>query len=100
MPSPTFASFLTPEGIVVAGGLITALIQLVKATPVFSQITDRVSGATMAFSVSALLYVITALVVMPATPDAALTLVAAWIACATASVGAYASVRHVQRQGG
>lgn len=95
--SPTFASFLTPEGIVVAGGLITALIQLVKVT--FPIVADRVSGAVMAFSISALLYAVTAIVVGVSTPDAALTVVASWIACATASVGVYASVRHAQGAG-
>jgi hypothetical protein len=95
--SPTFASFLTPEGIIVAGGLITALIQVVKAT--FPIIDQRVSGAVLAFSASALLYVATALVVGISTPDAALTVVASWIACATASVGVYASVKHAQATG-
>lgn len=94
MPSPTFASFLTPEGIVVAGGLITALVQLIKT--VFPIIDAKVSGAVMAFGSSALLYVATALAVGISTPDAALTLVASWLACATAAVGVYSTARFVQ----
>jgi hypothetical protein len=94
MNSPTFASFLTPEGIIVAGGLITALVQLVKN--VFPIIDTKVPGAVMAFSASALLYTATALVVGIATPDVALTVLASWIACATASVGVYSTVRLAQ----
>lgn len=92
--TPTFASFLTPEGIVVAGGLITALIQLVKTT--FPLVDAKVSGAVMAFSASALLYVVTAIVVGVGTPDQALTIIASWIACATAAVGVYSSVKYAQ----
>jgi hypothetical protein len=94
MPSPTFASFLTPEGIVVAGGLITAFVQLLKST--FPVIDEKVSGAVMAFSLSAALYGATALTVGIAAPDAALSVVASWVACATASVGVYAAVQHVR----
>lgn len=89
--NPTFSSFLTPEGIIVAGALITALVQLAKT--VFPIINEKVSGAILAFSASALLYTATALVVGISTPDAALTVLASWIACATASVGVYSTVR-------
>jgi hypothetical protein len=95
MPSPTFASFLTPEGIVVAGGLITAFVQLLKST--FPVIDEKVSGAVMAFSLSAGLYGATALTVGIAAPDAALSVVASWVACATASVGVYATAQHVRK---
>ena len=91
MPSPTFASFLTPEGIVVAGGLITAFVQLIKT--VFPMVDERVSGAVMAFSLSAVLYAITAVVVGVSTPDQALTVVASWLACATAAVGVYSTAK-------
>jgi hypothetical protein len=94
MPNPTFASFLTPEGIVVAGGLITAFVQLIKT--VFPIIDERVSGAVMAFSLSLVLYIVTALVVQTTTPDAVLTVIASWLACSTAAVGVYATVRHAQ----
>lgn len=94
MDSPTFASFLSPEGIVVAGGLITALIQLVKVT--FPLIDERVSGAVLAFGASALLYIVTAIVVGVSTPDAYLTVIASWIACATASVGVYSTAKFAQ----
>lgn len=91
MPEPTFASFLTPEGLLVAAGLITAAIQLIKIT--FPLVIDRVSGAVLAFGASALLYVATALVVGVSTPDQVLTVIASWIACATASVGVYSTTK-------
>ena len=89
--NPTFASFLTAEGIVVAGALITAFVQLIKG--VFPVIDERVPGAVMAFVLSGVLYVLTAIVVGIGSPDAALTVVASWLACATASVGVYSTVR-------
>ena len=94
MESPTFASFLTPEGIIVAGGLITALVQLLKS--VFPIIDERVSGAILAFSFSALLYAVTAVAAGVATPDQGLTVIASWLACATASVGVYATAKYAR----
>jgi hypothetical protein len=98
METPTFASFLTPEGTIVAAGLITALIQLVKVT--FPVIDAKVSGAVMAFSASALLYTVTALVTMPEGPDAYLTVIASWLLCATASVGAYSATKFAKGTSG
>lgn len=89
--SPTFASFLTPEGIVVAGALITALIQLLKRT--FPVVDERVPGAIMAFVLSAVLYLLTAVVVGVGSPDAYLTIIASWLACATAAVGVYSTAK-------
>jgi len=94
MDSPTFAAFLTPEGIVVAGGLITAFVQLIKT--VFPVIDAKVSGAVMAFGLSAILYAITAIVVSIDTPDAALTVIASWLACATAAVGVHSTAKFAQ----
>jgi hypothetical protein len=94
MPNPTFASFLTPEGIVVAGALITGFVQLLKST--FPAIDAKVSGAVMAFACSSVIYIATTLVVGDFTPDALLLVGASWVACATASVGVYASVQHAR----
>jgi len=91
MGSPTFASFISPEGIIVAAGLITALVQLIKT--VLPLVDEKVSGAGMAFAASTLLYIITAMVLGIASPDAALTIVASWLACATAAVGTYSTVK-------
>ena len=95
MDSPTFASFLQPEGIVVAGGLITAFIQLIKVT--FPVVDATITGAVQAFLLSAVLYLVTAIVVGVSTPDAYLTVLASWIACATAAVGVHSSVKYAVR---
>lgn len=92
MDSPTFASFLTPEGIIVAGSLITAFIALLKS--VFPAIDAKVSGAIMAFILSAILYLVTALVIGLPDADAYLTLIASWLACATAAVGVHSTVKY------
>jgi hypothetical protein len=97
MPAPTFASFLTPEGIIVAGGIITTLIQLIKG--VFPAIDARVSGAVMAFVISAILYALVAVSTGVAGLDAGLAVFAAWLACATAAVGVYATVKHASGGG-
>jgi len=94
MDSPTFASFITPEGIIVAGGLITALVQLIKT--VVPMVDEKVSGAVLAFGGATLLYIATAAVLGVPTPDAALTIIASWLACATASVGTYSTIRTVR----
>jgi hypothetical protein len=91
METPTFAAMLTPEGIVVAGGLITAFVQLIKT--VFPIVDEKVPGAIMAFTLSAALYMATALVVGVPTPDAYLTVLASWLACATAAVGVYSTAK-------
>ena len=91
--NPTFASFLEPAGLIVAAGLITSLVQLIKS--VVPAIDARVSGALMAFVFSAVLYVLTAVSVGVATLDAGLVIFAAWLACATSAVGAYATITHV-----
>lgn len=96
MNDVTFASFLTPNGIVVAAGIITTLVQLLKT--VFPAIDARVSGAVLAFAFSAVLYVLTAIAVGVGTLDAGLTVFTAWLAAALSAVGAYATVLHVQAQ--
>lgn len=93
----TFASFLTPPGVVAAAAIITGLIQLLKS--VLPALDARVSGALMAFIFSAILYVLTALATTVATPDAGLAVFMAWLSCATSSVGIKAVQEHVSSQG-
>jgi len=91
--NPTFADFLTPAGLVVAAGVVTGFVQLVKTT--FPIIDARVSGAVMAFSLSCLLYVVTAAATGISTPDQALAVILSWLGCATAAVGIKATADHV-----
>lgn len=80
----TFASFLTPPGMLVAAGLITTLIALLKASiPQFAAL----NGATLALVFSAVLYVLTALAIHPVNPDAYLLVFTAWLTTAAGAVG-------------
>jgi hypothetical protein len=82
----TFDSFLTPEGIVVAGGIITTLISVLRtAIPQVSTI----NGALLALVISAILYVLTAVQVGVGDLNAGLTVFAAWLACASTAVAAH-----------
>ena len=92
--SITFASLLEPTGIIVAAGLVTTLVQLIKS--VFPMVDARVSGALMAFVGSALLYVLAAVSTGISTLDAGLVVFAAWLACAASAVGIKATVDHAQ----
>ncbi len=91
--NPTFASFLEPAGIIVAGGLVTAFIELLKN--VFPALGTRVSGALQAFVITAVIYVLTAIATNTNSLDTALVVFAAWLACATAAVGIHSTVSHV-----
>lgn len=92
--NPTFEDFLTPQGIIVAAGIVTAFVELIKS--VFPIIDERVSGAFLAFVVTGLLYVFTALSVPFAGPDGFLAIFLAWLACATSAVGLKATTAHLQ----
>lgn len=89
----TFASLLTPEGIVIAGGLVTSLVELIKR--VLPTIDEKVSGALLAFVLSAVLYILAAVATSVGDLDAGLVVFTAWLACALAAVGVNATVTHV-----
>lgn len=89
----TFASLLTPGGVVVAAGAVTVFVQLVKTT--FPPLDARVSGALMAFGLSAVVYVLAALSTNVATMDAGLVVFMAWLSCATSAVGIKSATTHV-----
>ena len=76
-----------------------AVTLLYSVLSVFPIIDAKVSGAVMAFAASTLLYTATALVVGIGTPDAALLVLASWIACATSAVGVYSTVRFARASG-
>ena len=90
----TFASLLTPEGIVGAAALIVTFVQILKAAlPV---IDARVSGALLAFMATGALYAVAAWVLPHTTPDALLQVFAAWVAVAGLAMGIKAGSDHVQ----
>lgn len=88
----TFESFLTPAGLVIAAGILTGAIQLIKAT--FPALDARVSGAVMAFFLSLVLYAATGFAVPPHSPNDVLALVLAWLGCAEVSIGIKATADH------
>lgn len=92
-PPLTFASFLTPTGIIAAAALVTGTVQLIKS--VVPAIDARVSGALMAFVLTAILYVLAGIATGVSSLDAGLVVFAAWLACATSSVGIKATSDHV-----
>jgi hypothetical protein len=92
----TFASLLTATGAGIAAVVITTLVQLLKT--VIPTLDARVSGALMAFVLSALLYLVAGIATSVATLDAGLNVFISWLTCAVAAVGAYSTVVHVNAQ--
>lgn len=93
---PTFENLITPEGVVIAAGLITGLVQLLKTS--FPIIDARISGASMAFVLSAVLYVVAAWALTSngviSGADGFLAVFMAWLAAATSAVGIKSSFDH------
>jgi cobalamin biosynthesis protein CobD/CbiB len=89
----TFADLLLPGGIVIAGGIITTLVELLKR--VLPAIDQRLSGALMAFVLSAVLYILAAVATEVREMNAGLTVFLAWLACATSAVGINSTITHV-----
>ena len=94
----TFQDLLTPQGVVAFAAVVTSLIALLKST--FPPLDARISGALMAFALTAIGYVLCGVSVGVPTMDAALVLFMAWLSCATAAVGIHSSVQHLTTQGG
>lgn len=92
-PNVTFASLLEPAGVVTAAAAITAFVELIKN--VFPKISDRVSGAAMAFALSGVLYVLAGFATSVGSLDAGLVVFLAWLGCATSAVGISSTATHV-----
>ena len=90
----TFAQLLEPQGIAAFAAVATSLVALIKYT--FPVIDARVSGALMAFAITAIGYLLCAFAVQVATLDAGLLVFISWLTCATAAVGVNSTVTHVQ----
>lgn len=89
----TFAALLTPEGVIAAAALTTSVVALLRN--VSPALDARVSGASLAFLLTAMLYGLGAIAVGVDGLDAALGLFVAWVACATSAVGIHSTVKHV-----
>lgn len=79
----TFANLLTPEGLVIAGALISALVQITK------RYLANIDGATQALIASAILYILAGIAVGVNSLDTGLTVFMAWLACASAAIATY-----------
>ncbi len=94
----TLATLLEVAGIAAGAAFTTTIVQLLKS--VFSVIDSRVSGALLAFVITAVLYVLAGLSTGAASLDAWFAVFVAWVTCATAAVGVYSTLTHVAEQRG
>ena len=80
----TFAVLLTAAGAGIAAAIVTSAVSLIQAG-----IPQAVNwnGATMAFALSAVLYVLAGIATGVSTLDAGLVVFLAWLTCGTAAVG-------------
>lgn len=77
MDAITFAVLLTAAGAGIAAGIITTLVELLKS--VFPVLAERVSGAALAFFLSAILFVLAGIATSVTTLDQALVVFLAWL---------------------
>lgn len=87
----TFPILLTAAGTGIAAGIVTGLVQLLKTA--FPALDARFSGASMAFVLSAALYIVAGFAVGVSTLDAALVVFLAWLTCGAAAVGVYSTIK-------
>lgn len=90
----TFESLLTASGTVIAGAVITALVELLKRVVG----TLPGTGALWAFILSAVLYVLAAIATGVGDLNGALTVFLAWLATATSAVGIHSAARTATNQ--
>lgn len=82
----TFASLLTAAGAGIAAGIVTSIVELLKRSlPPLAE----ANGATMAFLLAAVLYVLAGVATGVSSLDSGLGVFVAWLTCATAAVGAH-----------
>lgn len=96
----TLAALFTAGGAVAAAAVVRQLIELLKVA--FPALDARMSGATMAFLLSLLLYVLAWAAVGGRDAEGIFLAFLSWIACAVAAVGINSTVDHVRevRSGG
>lgn len=87
----TFQDLTTAAGAAAAAGLVMVLVQLLKA--VVPSLFARLTGALWAFLLTAVLYVVGAVVLAPTWADAnaGLAYFIAWVTAATAAVGIHSA---------
>lgn len=96
----TLAALFTAGGAVMAAAVVRQLIEVLKVA--FPAIDARVSGASLAFILSLVLYALAYVAVGARDAEGIFLAFLSWIACAVAAVGINSTVDHVQeiRSGG
>lgn len=95
----TFAVLATTAGATIAAGIVFGIIQVLKGA--FPAFVDRLTGAGLAFVLTAFLYVAVGYVLQPPNADGYLVIFLSWLNCALVSVGIHAtSVTTAVRVGG
>lgn len=96
----TLAALFTAGGAVAAAAVIRQLIEVLKVA--IPALDARMSGASMAFVLSLVLYALAWAAVGGRDADALFLAFTSWLGCAVAAIGINATVDHVQevRTGG
>ncbi len=85
----TFAVLLTGAGVLIAAGIVSLVVDVLKAgVPALA----NVNGMTMAFVISAVLYVLAGIAVGVGSLDGGLSVFLAWLSCAAASLGLHKTI--------
>lgn len=92
MDNLTLTVVLTAGGAVTAAAVTRQLVELVKRA--FPVIDARISGASLAFTLTGVLYVVAFVTVGEHTPDGAFIAFLSWLSCATSAIGINATLDH------
>jgi hypothetical protein len=82
----------TAAGAVIAAGIITTLVELIKNIGALAWWNARLDGASQAFLFSLVFYLLIAVGTHPDTANEYLGLALAWLSCATSAIGIHRSV--------
>ena len=97
MTDLSFASLLTAAGAGISAGLVTTLIELLKVAWAPGRVP--ISGAALAFGLSAALYLLAGVATGVDSLDKGLVVFVAWLTCATSAVGVHSTISHVTTRG-
>lgn len=93
MDDLTLAVVLTASGAVAAAAIVRQLVEVLKHA--FPLIDSRISGASLSFILTAVLYVVAFLAAGNRDAESAFTAFLAWLACATSAIGINSLADHV-----
>jgi hypothetical protein len=76
---------------------VTTLVEVLKTA--WGRESIPVSGAALAFGLSAVLYLLAGIATGVGSLDAGLVVFVAWLTCATSAVGVHSTITHVAARG-